>query len=198
MNLPAVWKEKFAEPIEELQERARQQWLTLKPTERLIISVLAAILALLTAILIVKEAFTFFSRHETQVQESLENINEIQKLSAEISDQRMNLREYDRLKSRRGETFKINSFLETEGQRLGVAIEKVSPTKSRSSEKGSDEEWYEIKLGKNTTLDMAIRYLQAVQEPLGVRLIDLSMKPQFTDPTHLEVIAVIAALKEIE
>lgn len=196
-KIKQFWREKIAEPLDELQERARQQWMTLAPRERMILSVLASVFSLLLAILLVKEAFTFFSRHEDQVAESLSQITEIQKLSAEISRQRDGLGQYERLLARRDQDFKLNTFLETEARKFGVTVEKISPTKARLQEGDPEQEWVEVRLGKETSLDNSLKFLKSLEEPIGVRLVDLQIKPQFTDPTKLEVIATVASLKEI-
>ena len=74
MNLALLWRERIAEPFEEIQEKARQQWMALNPRERMILSVLASALVVLLAVLLLKEAVVFFSRHEIQMQENLTNI----------------------------------------------------------------------------------------------------------------------------
>lgn len=197
MKIPQFWREKIVEPLDELQERARQQWLTLAPRERLIVSVLASVMIALLGILVVKEAFTFFSRHENQVSESIQNITEIQNLASEISKQRVDLIRYERLRNKRDKDFKLSPFLESEARKFSVSIEKISPTKARTTEKDPAEEWVELKLGKDTTLDSALKFFQGVEEPLGLRIIEMSIKPQFADPTKLEVTAIIAGKKEI-
>lgn len=197
MNWTQIWREKIVEPLDELQERGRQQWMTLNPRERLIVSVLASVMVVLVAVLVVKEAFTFFSKHENQVQSMMDHIGEIQKLAGEISKQRSDLVKYERLRNKRGNDFKLSTFLEGEARRYNVAIEKLSPTKPKTTEKDSDEEWVEVKLAKETTLDAALKFLQAAEEPIGVRLVELEIKPQFTDPTKLDVLAIVASRKEI-
>jgi len=196
-KLSQIWREKILEPFEELQERARQQWLTLAPRERLIVSVLASTMVLLLSILIIKEAFTFFSHHENQVSESLINIGEIQALASELSKQRSDLVRYERLRNRRDKDFKLTTFLESEAQKFSVVIDKMNPTKARTTEKDPSEDWVELKLGSNSNLDSVLKFFQGVEEPLGLRVVELAIKPQFTDPTKLEVTATIAAKKEI-
>ena len=197
MNFSEIFKEKIQEPAEELQERLRQQWLSLNTRERLILSSLASLVVLLLSVLIIKEAFSFFSRHENRVQETMNSIGDIQELSAEIGRQKIELGRYERLKAKRGSDFKIASFLENESRKFGVTVEKASPTKSKSTTATADEDWMELKLGKDTNLDAALKFLQSIEEPLGVRIVELTIKPQFADPTKLEVLAIVAAQKEI-
>lgn len=192
-----LWNEKLAEPLEEIQERLRQHWLSLAPRERMIVSILGSVLLFLLAVLLVKEAYTFFSRHENQITESMSQMTDIQQLSAELSRQRNDLSQFERLRSRRSEDFKLSTFLETEARKYGVTLEKVSPTKPRDVDVAKEEDWMEVRLAKDTTLDNALKFLRSVEEVLGVRLIDLQIRPQFTDPTKLEVIATVASRKEI-
>jgi len=163
----------------------------------MIVSVLASVMIVLLGVLVVKETVTFFSRHENQVQAMMDHIGEIQKLSSEISKQRSDLIRYERLRNRRGQDFKLSTFLESEARKYNVVLEKVGPTKPRNPDDAAEEEWVEVQLGKDTTLDAALKFFQSAEEPIGVRLVELQMKPQFTDPTKLDVTAIMAAKKEI-
>ncbi len=196
MNLKEIWRDKVVERFEDLQERARQQWMTLAPRERLIVSVMASLLVVLLSVLVVKEVFTFFSRHDRAVQASLENIGSIQSLSAEISAQRTQLIQFDRLRNMRGAEFQLNSFLENQARQFALSVEQINPTKVRTPNPSAEEDWVEVKLAKDVRLDGVLKWLRAIEEPLGIRIIDLQIKPQFADPTKLEVSAVVAATKE--
>jgi type II secretory pathway component PulM len=194
MSLKLFWKEKIAEPWDELQEKVRTQWSSLAPRERLILSVLASLFVVLLSILLIKEAFTFFSRHEMRAESDFQNVAEIQKLSSELANQRADLSRYESLRRKRTEPFQINQFIETQARDFNVSLEKISPAKPRGD---SDEDWVEVRLGKNTTLSSALRFLRSVEEPIGVRLVDLEIKPQFADITKLDVVAVFAIKQEL-
>lgn len=195
MSLKLFWKEKIAEPWDELQEKLRAQWAALAPRERLILSVLGSVFAILLSVLLIKEAFTFFNRHETKAESDLLNISEIQKLSSELSTQRNELNRYESLRRKRGEPFQINQFFESQARDFNVNLDKISPAKPRGE--ASDEEWVEVRLGKSTTLSSALKFLKSAEEAIGVRLVDLEMKPQFTDMTKLDVVAIFAIKQEL-
>src|SRR4051812_8391536 len=114
------WKEKIAEPIEEWQEKARQQWLSLNPRERLILSVLASVMTLMIAALMIKEATGFFLRQASMAENNYKNIERIQKLSDDLLQQRSDISRYEMLKAKRGENFKLPAFIEAEASKVGV------------------------------------------------------------------------------
>lgn len=185
------------EPLEEFQEKARQQWLSLNPRERTVLSVLAGVLCLLLSALVVKEAAGFFFRAESMAQNNLKNIERIQRLSDELLQQRSEMGRYDRLKGKRGEDFKITTYIETEAAKFGLSIAKMAPTKAQIDDKAPAQDWVEVALGKEATLDRVLKFLDSVEETLGVRIIELSIKTQFQDPTKLEVTTIIANLREL-
>jgi type II secretory pathway component PulM len=193
-----VWKEKIVEPLDDLQERARLAWSGLAPREKLILSILGSVFGLLLVIFLLKESVAFFSRHETEMEQNAVAIQEIQGLTERLAKQRLELSLYERLKNRRPSPFSLNNFLESEARKVGVSLQKTAPTKSRAEEGAAEEEWMEIQLATGVSLDMAMKYLALVEEPLGVRIVELTMKPQFTDPSKLDVVAIIAARKDLE
>ena len=195
MKIKLIWKEKISEPLDELQEKLKAQWSTLAPRERLILSILGAVFVVLLSTLVFKEAFTFFNRHEIKAEADVQNVSEIQKLSSEISAQRNEINRFDSLKRSRGEPFQINQFIEGRARDFNVSLEKISPAKPRGENSG--EEWVEVRLGKTTSLSAALRFLKSVEEAIGVRIVDLEMKPQFADMTKLDVVAVIAIKQEL-
>lgn len=195
-GLITQWREKVQEPLEELQERLRQQWLSLNSRERLILSILAGVMCLLLSILVIKEATTFFFRSELQAQNNLKNIEKIQRISQDLLSQRSDITRYDRLLDRRGEGFKISTFIEDEAKKYGIVIAKMAPVKAQVDDKAPEQEWVEVQL-KDVSLDSVMKFLQSVEEMLGIRMVELSIKPQFSDSTKLEVTTIFANLKEL-
>lgn len=190
------WREKVVEPLEELQERLRQQWLSLNARERMVLSILAGVMCILLSALIVKEAATFFFRSELEAQNNLKNIEKIQRVSQELLTQRTDISRYDRLKEKRGEAFKISTFIESEAQKFGITIAKMAPVKAQVDEKAPEQEWVEVQV-KDARLDSLTKFLQSAEETLGLRIVELDLKPSFSDTTKLEMTATFANLKEL-
>lgn len=190
-------REKVFEPLEEWQEKGRQHWLSLNPRERVIVSVLAAVMTTLIAVLVVKEAVGFIYRHEYLAESNLKNVARIQKLTSDLNQQRSDLLKFERLKGKRGTDFQLNKYLENEAGRSGVSIAKISPTKSKTTQPSENMEWVEVQLMQETMLMPALQFLQSIDETLGLQLVELSIKPQFADPTKLNITAVISNDKSL-
>lgn len=190
------WREKIVEPLEELQERLRQQWLSLNARERLILSILAGFMCLLLSALVIKEATTFFFRSEFEAQNNLKNIERIQRISQDLLSQRSDIARYDRLKEKRGETFKFSNFIESEAKKFGIGIAKMAPVKAAVDDKAPEQEWVEVQL-KDANLDALMKFFQSAEEMLGVKIVEMNIKPQFSDSTKLEATAIFANLHEL-
>lgn len=190
------WREKIAEPLEEIQEKVRQQWLGLNARERLILSILAGVLCLLLSVLILKEATTFFFRSELEAQNNLRSVEKIQRISQELLAQRSEMQRYDRLKEKRGDGFKISSFIEKQAQAVGINISRMAPTKALTAENETDADWVEVQV-KEASLESSTQFLSSVEEALGVRLVELEMKPLFSDVTKIEFLAIFSVQKEL-
>ncbi|MBN8555981.1 MAG: type II secretion system protein M [Deltaproteobacteria bacterium] len=197
MTMILRWRDKIAEPLDEWQEKIRQQWISLNPRERMVLSILAAIMVLLIAALIIKEGAGFFLRQAGKAENNYKNIERIQRLSDDLLKQRADISRYEMLKTKRGESFKLSSFLEGEASKSGIVISKMAPTKVKAISDYGDEEWVEIQFSKETNLDSLLKFLTRAEEGLGVRLVELSIKPDFANPTNLEVIATVANIKEL-
>jgi type II secretory pathway component PulM len=197
MAIFSKWKEKIVEPLEDWQEKARQQWLSLNPRERLILSGLASVMTLLLMALFIKEATGFFFRQTSMAENNFKNIERIQRLSDELLQQKVEISRYDALKEKRGEDFKLSSYIEAEAARVGISITKMAPTKVKSGKDSGEEDWVEVQLSRDTTLSPLLKFLAGVEQGLGVRIVELSVKPDFTNPSKLEVTAIIANSKNL-
>ena len=197
MTMIARWRDKMAEPLDEWQEKIRQQWLSLNPKERLVLSILAVIMFLLIAALAAKEGAGFFLRQAGKAENNYKNIERIQRLSDELLRQRADISRYEMLKTKRGDSFKLSGFLEDEASKAGVVISKMAPTKVKATSDYGEEEWVEVQFSKETNLDSLLKFLSHVEEGLGVRLVELSIKPDFTNPTKLEAVVTVANIKDL-
>ncbi len=189
------WREKMIEPMDELQEKARQQWQSFAPRERLILTILAALMSLSLSVLVLKEGYSFYSGHANQVETNFKNVDKIQSLISELKSQRSSLLKYERLSTKIGPDFDLNSYMQSQATKFGVSLTKTAPTRPKTGSDNSKEEWLEIQMAP-TSLDSAIRFLESVEESLGIRLVELSVKPQFADPSKLDITAIWAHSKD--
>ncbi len=203
MKLIQKFREQFQEPFEEYQEKARQFWLTLAPREKIIISVLTGILGVLIVVFVVKESTSLLISASSTAERNMENAERIQRLAAELSDQRMELQRYTQLDQKRGgENFSLTGFLNAQAAEAGVTVAKVSSTRPRvtagKTESADEaEEWVEVQFGKGAALEPTMRFLSEAEEALGVRLVELTIKPDFAEPNKLDVTAVFAGKKTL-
>lgn len=196
MDAVKRFRDRFSEPLEDLQERARSYWLGLAPRERLILSILGGLTALLFTALLLKETFGFFLGHEHMTESNLKNVSRIQTLAGELATQRADMMKYERLLSRRPSPFKLSTYVESEAQKYGIGVSKAAPSKAPANA-SEGEEFLEITLSSGVGLDRLLKMLQSLEETLGVRLVELTIKPEFADPTKLNVVFTIAGKAEI-
>jgi type II secretory pathway component PulM len=192
------FKEKTIERFDETQEKVRAQWMAFNPREKMIVSTLAGVMLLLLVVLIVKETSSLFSRVSNEAGSNYKNIERIQSLMKDLAQQRADLQRYERLRGKRGDSFKLQSFIESEATRYGAMVQKVSPVRAMGTndKEKTDEEWMEVQL-KDTSLDSMLKFLTSIEETLGLRIVELKVKTQFADSTKLEITAVIASVKNI-
>jgi type II secretory pathway component PulM len=191
-------KEKIGERYDEAQEKLRATWLAFNPREKMVVSILAGIMGFLIVALIVKETSTLFSRASSEAESNYKNIEKIQALLRELSQQHSDLMRYERLRGKRGENFKLSGFLESEATRYGAVVDKVAPTRALlgDGKENAREEWVEVQL-KDTSLDSMLKFLSSIEETLGLKIVELKVKPQFADSTKLDITAVISSTKDL-
>ncbi|MDB5036886.1 MAG: hypothetical protein JWQ35_414 [Bacteriovoracaceae bacterium] len=193
-----AYKEKFFEKFDEVQEKLRAQWFAFNPREKMIVSILAGVMGFLIVALIIKETSSLFSKASSDAENNYKNIEKIQTLLKDLSQQRSDLMRYEKLRGNRGESFKLSGFLETESAKYGITIAKTSPARALSADgkESKNEEWLSVDI-KDTSLDSILKFLSSVEETLGLRVVELKVKPQFADATKLDVTTVIASLKDL-
>jgi hypothetical protein len=59
-----------------------------------------------------------------------------------------------------------------------------------------DKEYLEVQV-KEATLDSALRFLQGIEQTLGLQVLDLTVKPDYANPSRLEMTAVISNQKDL-
>lgn len=193
-----VFREKFTEKFEETHEKLRAQWMSFSPREKMVVSIMAGVMGLLVCALIIKEGATLVSRVSSQSERNLENIEKIQVLLRDLSAQKADLMKYERLRGKRGETFDLQKFLVEEATRYGANLEKSLPTRALSPDgkEIKNEDWVEVTL-KDASLDATLKFLSSIEDTLGLKVMELKMKPQFADPTKFEVVTLISSARNL-
>ncbi len=192
------FKDKTVERFEEVQEKFRAQWLAFSPREKMIVSSLVGVLTLLIIALVVKETSGLLTKVSSQAEMNFNNIEKIQNLLRDLTLQRGDLMKYERLRGKRGSEFDLQKYIQQEAARYGATVAKISPTRALAADGNEikDEDWAEVQL-KDATLDSALKLLSSVEETLGLKVISLNIKPQFADPTKLDITTVISNTKEL-
>jgi len=188
---------KIFEPLADVQDKVRQYWVTLNPRERIILSVLAGVMSLLVVAVVIKQSVGFVFNQASQAEDTLKNITKIQRLSETWIQQRGELLRYERMRGRRGDNFDLIPFINDLASKYGTTVTKISPTRPSSATKDMKADWVEVKLGGTTSLSSAMKLLRSIEEPLGVRIHELTIKPQFSDKTKVEVRALVVNLTEL-
>ena len=184
------------ELINEWQEKVRQYWITLNPREKILLSSVAGVMCLLLVLAVGKQIFGAVFERAAQAEQVQANIGTIDRLSKKLRKQQGSLLSYERLRRLRGDNFDLIAEIRKNAPLYGADIKKLAPTRAKKATE-EDAEWIELELGGSTTLSAAVKLLESIERPLGVRIVELSMKPQFSNKSQFEVTALIMNLKEL-
>jgi hypothetical protein len=187
---------KILEKAQDLQEKARQFWMTLNMREKILLSIIAGFMSVLVVAAVVKQGAGLVFERASQAEQTVQNIGKIERLAKKLIQQRGPLLRYERLRAKRGDNFDAISFIKTQASKFGAEVKKVSPTRPKEASE-ENLEWIELQLGGQTSLSAAMKLLESIEEPLGVRIVELSIKPQFSKKSQLEVTALITNAKEL-
>ncbi|PIR22700.1 MAG: hypothetical protein COV44_05975 [Deltaproteobacteria bacterium CG11_big_fil_rev_8_21_14_0_20_45_16] len=191
------FRDRLFEQFELRQDQARQQWSKLNQREQIILGAAGSVFALALLVFSLRLLGGLFSSPVFQTEQALDDIQKIQSMIGELRSLRLQVRLFDRQADQKTEDFQVTRYLEEQAQRFGVKIEELKPTRAKSSLVSDEEELFEFNLGKEVSLDQSLKFLEAVEAPLGLRLLSLQMKPNYTDPNKLEVRATIAHHKDL-
>src|SRR4051812_31106261 len=92
------WREKILDPFEEYQEKARLQWMALKPRERWILGVTAVVMSFLIVVLVIREVNQFFFSHTLEAESNMKNVDTIERMASELLQQKGQMLRYEQLK----------------------------------------------------------------------------------------------------
>ena len=187
-----AFRDGLFEHFELWQDQARQHWTKLNQREQIILGAAGSIFAMALLVFSLRLLSGLFSSPVFQTEQALDDIQKIQSMIGELRTLRLQVRLFDRQTDQKAADFQVTGYLEEQAQKFGLKIEELKPTRAKSSLVSDEDELFEFSLGKEVSLDQSLKFLEAVEAPLGLRLLSLQMKPNFTDPNKLEVRATIA------
>lgn len=187
---------KILEQIEPYQDKIKDYWNALSQREKIIAGITGAVFALAVVYSIGTQLVGVVSSLRFDSQNAQEQIADIQALAARVQNYKREATRYERLVQRRGENFQVNSFVENAARRSGVSIKSISPQRVRSGGAEEGAELYNLELESGATLEASLRFLKDLEEVIGLKILTLSMKTDFTDASKLEVKASLSFRKE--
>lgn len=191
------FKDKWSDTRTDLQEKLSQFWQNLQPRERLLLSITVGTTTFLLLLFFIKNTISVFYDQSTKAEKNYASYSKIQQLAEEMIKQKPLLLRYERLRAKRDENFNTTNFIQQQAANAGVTLTQISPTRPRGTKETENTEWFELKMGEGSTLPSALKLLQSIEEVLGMKVVEISVKPQFSDPTQLDVTAVIMNVKNL-
>lgn len=189
------WREKVWEPSVELFERARQQWLQLKPRERVILSVLGGTAAALLGFIVIRSFFGILLQSSFIARQNIDNIERLRTTAEQLVQQRGLMLKYERLRSERPQNLDLQSFVRSKAQEMGVQVDQVNVVKPPTGEE--TELFLQIVLSSMTPLNSGVQYLDQLHRTLGLRIVDLKITTDFAKPGQVSMNATIAGRKDL-
>jgi hypothetical protein len=190
-------KDKISQTIDGLQDQAQSAWANFSKRERIILGSAAGLFAVALLALALKFLGGFISGSQFDSAKTMKEVHEIQKLISELKSLKFKADQFDRKSKQKGEKFTMTKHIEDKAKRFRVTVKGVKPTRATSSLTEEGDELFEVQLASGSSLDDSLRFLDAVEDPIGVRIISMSMKPNFTDPSKFDVKFRVAHTKEL-
>lgn len=186
------WKEQALEGIETAREKVIQFWKPLNIREKWILGVAGTSFASLLFYVLLSQTWAWVGSRIQGEQISEREIRQVQRLVEDLMSHRMEIRRYERLRLEKGENFNLESYIRDQANQLGLSIRSLEPIQPTTPLVGPEEEYLELKLELQSPLAGSLRLLDQLESILGVRVVTLSMKPNFSDRSQVEVTAGIA------
>lgn len=184
----AQLKNKAIETLSPLFDRARELYDKLEAREKMIVNITAACLALFIVWNIISFIFSSLSQYKSRFDDEIAMSKKITELIADISASKDKMDEYERLLSRRGATFSLTSFLESQAQDKAVTINTISQPKINEVSDKISEVAVDVQLSSDTRLDKLVAFLSAIEGSRNLLKVSLlNVKPRFDNPQLLEV-----------
>ena len=73
-----------------------------------------------------------------------------------------------------------------------MSVASVKPSTTKSSLLNPTDQLFEVELQKGVAVESAMKFLNSVEEGLGVRLIHLELQTNFQDKTKVDLKAFVA------
>lgn len=194
MGLNAI-KEKAQELLEQGQDQFRAFWSKLNKREQMILGGVSGLVGVLLIFYILKNLGGFISGSQFDTSSTLTDVSAIQRLLDERRVLRRDARSYERIMGRQNQDFDLQSHAEQKAQSFGIKLKSIKPTRVKSALADSTDSLYEVTMDPGVTLGDAMKFLESLEEPIGVRILSLEMKTNFEDRSKLDIKATLASKK---
>lgn len=185
-------KEKLVDQLIQLKAKALESWESFNQREKIILSVAAAAFFITLSFYSIKVVSSVFMNSGWHENASASDLRLIQDTVQKLQSLRYEATQFDRLLSRQGKDFQMETFLENQARQHGVSLKSVKPSRAKSASAKSKDEFFEIELQNGSSLSASLKFLESVDDVLGLRILSLEMKPDFKDSSKLNVNARIA------
>lgn len=190
-------KEKILENFEVYQEQFRGWWSKLAFREKVILGSASGLLGLVLLLAGAQQGFELLSSAFGRV-DLAERLTQVQSQVNRILQLQSQANRYDQLRGGLSDEFNFETEVNRRASRLGLNIDALRPSSTKSLLAEESSRLYEIRFSKETNLDRSLRFLDDLQSILGVRLINLRMKPGFQDRSQFEVEALFAVSEDLQ
>lgn len=188
-------KDQILERWEDLFERSRTWWAGLSPREKIILGSASGVFGAILIVFVLKTLTTVLTETSRRAESLTENGRRIQSLIQQVNETRTQSQRFDTLMGSLKDTSSLKEYIDRQANRYGVMIAQSKPPTTPSTLATPEDEVLEIQLGTDTSLSAALNFLEAVQNRLGVRILQLRMMPDLTDRQKMNVDALIAKRK---
>jgi hypothetical protein len=181
-------RENLNHQLEVIRDRCQSFWISLAPREKLILIIAGSLAGFFSIVFVGQLLGRLILESGPSVQDRYVDSKEVIRYISELRGQRFQVQRYDRLKSQRLESFDLEDFLSRESKSFGLELESVVAKRMPSGTSiEASEKLFSVKLKSGASLDGGLRFLSKVEDILGLRILELSMAPQFDDPSKLNI-----------
>ncbi|TVQ80413.1 MAG: hypothetical protein EA369_02705 [Bradymonadales bacterium] len=188
-------RERLQELFEVTKERLVEFWKPLNPREKMIVGGAVAIFCSALLIFVASQSLQWISRSVAGPRVDISEVEQIRRIVSELGASQMEIRRFERMRAEMGDDFNFREHLETEARRAGLQIRDLQAARPSTPLVGPDEEFYELQLDLQSPLPASLRFLNSLDQTLGIRVVGLRVKPSFADRQRAEVRAEIAYRK---
>lgn len=174
------------------QEKARSFWEGLNSRERWIVGIAGGAFTLAITAFVIQFMFGLLLSSFYSPAKVVSELNEIQSLLQDSQSLRQDALQYDRLLRRQTGDFKLETFAENQAKQFGVKIQSLKASSIKSRWANPQDKLFEIEIEKNSDFEPSMKFLDSLQDSLGVKIVNLEIRSAFKDKSKIDLKAIIA------